>query len=566
MSDQAQSGQKPKSSIKETIISVVIAFALAFVFRGFVVEAFVIPTGSMAPTLLGKHVRFQYPESGYDWAVGPMDYTASGDQPLPVQAVGNEKYDVHDPMSGAELNKSEVPLRAGDRIFVQKYLYPLFAPTRFDVVVFKYPGDPTQNFIKRLLGLPGEQVALVDGDVFVREATPEREREVADGEAWSGEGWTIARKPQRIQRAVWQTVFDSRYTPLDSLEFSSPWLAQGEGWNNVSRSASYRHEGASAGVLAWDATRRPIVDVYPYNETEMVRHLGRGRTDVARRLVKGPGVTDVQQGVLVFPVSDIAMRCGVEPDSDGASISAVLHARLHEFRGTFAQGRVTLEMRPVGSESWNELASAEVGGLLEPGTVSNVSFWHADQALSMWVGERRVLYHEYDWSPMERLENSLTIGADEALAFTPGADNLLTDSDLYRKPSARWELSGSPMTLHRVALARDLHYQANNYGPRNDNNRVHSYAGEPALATHPSSTATLDPSEYFVCGDNSPASSDGRLWDVPNDWVARTTNSKAGVVHADLLIGKAFFVYFPAPLEVLGKRIMPDAGSLRWIW
>ena len=42
-------------SIIDTLQSLLIAFILAFTFRGFVVEAFVIPTGSMAPTLLGAH-------------------------------------------------------------------------------------------------------------------------------------------------------------------------------------------------------------------------------------------------------------------------------------------------------------------------------------------------------------------------------------------------------------------------------------------------------------------------------------------------------------------------------
>ena len=43
--------------VKEVVESIAIAFVLAFVFRAFVVEAFVIPTGSMAPTLLGKHME-----------------------------------------------------------------------------------------------------------------------------------------------------------------------------------------------------------------------------------------------------------------------------------------------------------------------------------------------------------------------------------------------------------------------------------------------------------------------------------------------------------------------------
>src|SRR3982751_2615791 len=55
--------------VKETIESILIAFILAFVFRAFVVEAFVIPTGSMAPTLLGANMRYHCDDCGYDFTV-----------------------------------------------------------------------------------------------------------------------------------------------------------------------------------------------------------------------------------------------------------------------------------------------------------------------------------------------------------------------------------------------------------------------------------------------------------------------------------------------------------------
>src|ERR1700722_6294304 len=54
-----------ESNVKETVESILVAFILAFIFRAFVVEAFVIPTGSMAPTLLGAHFRFTCPDCGY---------------------------------------------------------------------------------------------------------------------------------------------------------------------------------------------------------------------------------------------------------------------------------------------------------------------------------------------------------------------------------------------------------------------------------------------------------------------------------------------------------------------
>src|SRR2546421_12858501 len=64
--DAAEKSDKPEeSNVKETIESIRIAFILAFVFRAFVVEAFVIPTGSMATTLLGAHMRFTCRECGY---------------------------------------------------------------------------------------------------------------------------------------------------------------------------------------------------------------------------------------------------------------------------------------------------------------------------------------------------------------------------------------------------------------------------------------------------------------------------------------------------------------------
>src|SRR5450755_1044591 len=58
------------ANYKETVESILIAFILAFIFRGFVVEAFVIPTGSMAPTLYGAHMRLHCPDCGYTWDIG----------------------------------------------------------------------------------------------------------------------------------------------------------------------------------------------------------------------------------------------------------------------------------------------------------------------------------------------------------------------------------------------------------------------------------------------------------------------------------------------------------------
>src|SRR5437667_12083042 len=69
-----KSSDAGEGNIKETIESILVAFILAFIFRAFIVEAFVIPTGSMAPTLLGAHMRFVCHDCGYHFDV---NYTAA---------------------------------------------------------------------------------------------------------------------------------------------------------------------------------------------------------------------------------------------------------------------------------------------------------------------------------------------------------------------------------------------------------------------------------------------------------------------------------------------------------
>ena len=58
-----------ETNVVETIQSLIVAFALAMGVRSFVTEGFVIPTGSMAPTLMGLHVRATSPDTGYTYPV-----------------------------------------------------------------------------------------------------------------------------------------------------------------------------------------------------------------------------------------------------------------------------------------------------------------------------------------------------------------------------------------------------------------------------------------------------------------------------------------------------------------
>lgn len=102
--------RKPKSVFREYAESIIFAVVLAIVLRQFVVQAFKIPSGSMEETLL-----------------------------------------------------------VGDHILVNKFLYHFTDPKRFDIIVFKYPWEEDRDFIKRVVGLPGDRVQVRDRQIYVND-------------------------------------------------------------------------------------------------------------------------------------------------------------------------------------------------------------------------------------------------------------------------------------------------------------------------------------------------------------------------------------------------------------
>lgn len=58
-------------------------------------------------------------------------------------------------------------LRDQDRLFINKFAYDFEKINRGDVVVFNYPRDPEKSYIKRVIGLPGDTLRIVDGHVYV---------------------------------------------------------------------------------------------------------------------------------------------------------------------------------------------------------------------------------------------------------------------------------------------------------------------------------------------------------------------------------------------------------------
>jgi signal peptidase I len=527
------------SSVKDTVMSLLIAFTIALIFRGVVLEPFQIPTGSMAPTLLGAHVRMYDKETGYSWPMSPSKFFDSGMQvATPVQPVTEAR----EPNTNRLLPSFNAAASSGDRIFVLKYLYPFGSPQRWDIVVFRTPTSPQEYYIKRLVGLENEELAIVDGDVFTRPFKSDR-NETAE-QCWQSPEWKIARKPMRVQNAVWQLLFDSTYTPLNPTRdgrkwFTSPWIASTGGWKDQDTPV-YTYTGAGATSLAWDTKNRPITDLNHYNDTPQLNYAGR---------MSRP----------VYPCSDLKVSFGYRPT--GATTGAVggtIRVNGHEFRARVEpDGSATIAMRAAGDNSWTTLAAATVKVPLKSDAVTNIDFRHADQGLQLLVNETLVCEGGYDWTPAQRaaFATGKPLSAVLSLMVLPPP---LSVASMYTSPEVSIDLPGA-CELHRVSLARDLFYQPVSH-------MLPPKAGGPARGTHPNALQVQQANEFFFMGDNSPASLDGRLWGESDPWVQTLIDPADGIVARDLIVGKAFCVFFPAMSKQWGRVPVPDLGQLRWIW
>ena len=91
--------------------------------------------------------------------------------------------------SGSIENK----IMEGDRIFGFRLAYHDKAPKRGDIVIFKYPDDEEENYIKRVIGLPGETVLIRDAKVYINGSPVPLE------EDYLKEEWTVATGPYTFQ-------------------------------------------------------------------------------------------------------------------------------------------------------------------------------------------------------------------------------------------------------------------------------------------------------------------------------------------------------------------------------
>lgn len=528
------SAHQPSSGIIATLQSLIVAFVFAMAFRGFVLEGFVIPTGSMAPTLMGAHVRLRSPATGYEYASDSGDLLMAatqkmkGERPVfdPMISRRDRLLTTHNDVLAGES-------RMGDRVLVLKYLEPFTAPQRWDVAVFKNPPDPVGDavyFIKRLVGMPNETLLVADGDVFTGPLDA-----IADD-------LRIERKPESIQRAVWQLVYDSDFQPVDvaRLEVAmrhpwagAPWIPS-DGWK-VRGDRTWEWEKNSPASLTWSNEIIPIDDWNAYN--------------IYRR------------EVAYFPTADISISAAVDATEATTFHSTLdIMARGLRYRFDFDSGTVSLSI--VYAESQESVAQAIFPCEVPTDEPFLLEMWHVDQEMSVFVNGVRVASLQYDLGgPVKRLLASHFGRTLEQVLANPAAQR--------PTPTAvHWKFEGSPFALRHVEVKRDLYYRPDFLSANNQFLTNGPAISGLAFAMDPMRLSRVEDGEYVAFGDNSGASKDSRLWGRPHQLVARELGrDNPFVVPRELMIGKAWSVYFPAPmsLDTGGRAFIPDFSRVRFI-
>lgn len=109
-------------------------------------------------------------------------------------------------------NSMEPSYHNGDYLIVDEFSYHFRGPERGEVIVFEYPRDPSQRYIKRVVGLPGEIVEIADGKVVVYE---EDEKAFVLGELYT-EGATMGSGKISLREGEYYMLGDNREHSSDS--------------------------------------------------------------------------------------------------------------------------------------------------------------------------------------------------------------------------------------------------------------------------------------------------------------------------------------------------------------
>jgi hypothetical protein len=326
--------------------------------------------------------------------------------------------------------------------------------------------------------------------------------------------------------------------PTDVLGLSRPWSPPWSGkptnaWEFKDR--TWVCAIAQPSTLTWDQNKNRIDDWLPYNM--------------------------LMPTVRQEPMSDIRTSATLTPSANTLAADFTIEAMGLRFVWQIRKSNCTLMLSRINGEAIKSVDIPCVS--FEEGKATRVEFWHADQMMSMYIDGKRVAELQYDFGPEERLR--LATDADPTVPIEDIAGQGQSPAKLT------WHFDGSPLTITRLQVAHDLYYRSARLpsratkNPTTQGNEQLVAIGSPAFGTHPDKLAVLGDDQFMMAGDNSAYSLDGRLWGNPDEFVSAQFDDSPFVVNRDLLIGKAWSVYWPAANKIGSLPIVPDFGRIRFI-
>ncbi|MFO0951795.1 MAG: S26 family signal peptidase [Isosphaeraceae bacterium] len=566
------------SSGRETVETFVTVFLIFLVF-GVEAEGFVIPTGSMAPTLMGRHKEVTCPECGHVYEVN-ADREVNTDSPtsnpeglrIVLGTCNNCRF---------PCRIDDEPNFQGDRIYVIKT--PLSFPFvpwlgearlgRWETAVFKLPEEPEVRYIKRLVGMPGEVVRILRGDIWVGPL---------DGQA----PFHRAMRPLLHQDAMQMLVYDDskRSAILEKDPRWARWRPAPGGWRE---SSTGTYDATAPGPAGWSEIRYSHVVPDPIQWLALVE--GSPLSHPPRPTLVTDFYaynTDVSADSLNHP--NALMKAWRQPNWVG-DLTLRFHVEVREAAGAFR-----IELVKGGTPYRAEVDLSN--GL--------ATLFEGDRVLGQPVqtGLNRVGGHDLAFSNVDdrlslRVDGALPFGEGVSYSRTPGDGSpgpMPTSADLHPAAVA---VRDARVSVGRLILLRDIYYTLRPSVADLDSLGLedplptepvafHDWMSDPSRFSSFSKLGPRDfpvaPGRYLMLGDNSPWSRDGRAWErldqIDPDGIRSGGWDHSGreswEVPESLLIGKAFCVYWPhlkpfGPTFRLGRDTKlparPYVEKFRWI-
>ncbi|MCH8829027.1 MAG: signal peptidase I [Planctomycetes bacterium] len=559
-----------RSSLRQMFEALICLAVAVVLVRTFQVEGYMISTGSMAPTLAGFHKRVTCPSCGWEFPVGADVHGSPGRnstsisfprRPASANATsransGNgQRDDAAQHAASRELavcpncgrhsiDISALPLNQGDQLLVHKNAYEFNSPRRWEVIVFRNPARPTQAYVKRVAGLPGEEVNIVGGDLFIN--------------------GRIQRKQFARQLAMRIPVYDHAFEPHNDPDWQSRWIPLGakSAWERNGQSFVHQAKtdatDAVGGKPSWLVYRHWIRDGGRHKTTvpvsAAVRQLDLSSPSLFPLKYDAEAGEFSHRGVLTSrsrdriaaTIDNPAFVKAIHKLSAESHLSPVLddygYNRTHGDRQPtpVRDLMISADVRLIGDKGRFLLQMTD--GIdrftfsLDVGT-RDMALTVNDQ--SQPVRQARLLASVLDSSlhlEMSLFDRQVIVAINGKPLFAPFLLDPVPPRSLFPRKPVRFGAAELRVRIGSLKLYRDIYYTQKG-----------------AKGTY-----KLGPDQFFVLGDNSPISADSRVWDDKG-------------VHRRLFLGKPFLVHLPSKpgrIRIGGTNIhirIPDVSRIRYI-